>query len=107
MEERQATATKRRLNACVGPYIAAGVLQVVRTQELLHRLSQVVLQDSSDQLVVLFVQRAVHRRQAAMDGRVGHGVAQLPDNNRPKLPVVLGCKVVTIFRLNSNIKNFF
>lgn len=57
------------------PHISAGVLQIVGSQEVFNRLSQVVLQQPSDQLVVLHVQRAVNRRQAAVDGHVRHGVA--------------------------------
>lgn len=45
---------------CLISNIDAGVLQVVRSQEFLNRLSQVVFQQASDQLVVLQVQRAVY-----------------------------------------------
>lgn len=48
----------------------AGVLKVVRSQKFLNRLSQVFLQQPSDQLVVLRVQRDVHRRQDAMEGHI-------------------------------------
>lgn len=72
------------MRGCKVPHVAAGVLQVVGPQELLHRFSQVVLQDAPDQLVVLPVQGAVNRRQAAVYGRVRHGVAQLPGDTTLK-----------------------
>lgn len=61
------------------PHVGAWVLQVVWAQKVFHRLAQVVLQEPPDQLVVVQAQRAVHGREAAVDGHVRHGVAQLPE----------------------------
>lgn len=60
----------------------AGVLKVVRSQKFLNRLSQVFLQQPSDQLVVLRVQRDVYRRQDAMEGHIRDCMTQLPDNGK-------------------------
>lgn len=52
-----------------------GVLQVIRPHELFYRLPQIVLQESSNQLVFTRIQGAMDRGQAAVNGYIGDSMA--------------------------------
>lgn len=75
--------TKTSVGYCTGSrqfsHMDAGVLKVVGSQKFLNGLPQVFLQQPSDQLVVLRVQRDVYWRQDAMDGHIRDCMTQLPD----------------------------